>query len=287
MQDRPLLLQLLKNYDNTTKFPFLIPSANDKPFTKQELYLRQLKHASHMGRMGADVTNIYKPHKDVSSPNSIDKITINKLMAAGVHLGHSTTLWRPSTQPFIYGEYRGVHIIDLNKTLSYLKRACHVIEGIAQRGGLILYLGTGEGHKRGLEEAAKRTHGYYVSTRWIPGTLTNSTEISRNLEKHEINGDDMPTLRELTAEETNIISKPDLLVVLNPTENRNALYEAMKSRVPTIAIIDTDSEPSLVTYPIPGNDNSLRSVNLLLGILAKAGEKGLKSRLKKEASVGS
>lgn len=265
------------------KYPYLIPSARDKPYTTQELFLRQMKHASHTARLGAHIDKVYFPHKDLQNPPTAEKMSINKLLAAGVHLGQSTSLWRPSTQPFIYGEYRGVHIIDLNKTLAYLRRAAKVVEGVAERGGIILFLGTRDGQKRGLEEAAKRSHGFYISTRWIPGTLTNSTEISGVWERHEVDFTDKPTGRVLTPDESLAIVKPDLVVVLNPTENRNALNEAMQVRVPTIGIIDTDSEPSLVTYPIPGNDDSLRSVNLLLGVLARAGERGVQNRLQKVA----
>lgn len=267
------------------KYPYLIPSARDKPYTSQELFLRQMKHASHTAKLGAYIEKVYFPHKDIEDPPTAEKMSINKLLAAGVHLGQSKSLWRPSTQPFIYGEYRGIHIIDLNKTLAYLKRAAKVVEGVAERGGIVLFLGTREGQKRSLEEAAKRSHGFYISTRWIPGTLTNSTEISGVWERHEVDFADKPTGRVLTPDESLAIVKPDLLVVLNPTENRNALNEAMQVRVPTIGIIDTDSEPSLVTYPIPGNDDSLRSVNLLLGVLARAGERGVQNRLQKVAQA--
>lgn len=267
--------------NNGKSFPFLIPSAKEKPYTSQELFLRQLNHASNTAKLGAHIKNVYYPHKDIHNPLTPEKVSISKLLASGVHLGQSTSLWRASTQPYIYGEYRGVHIIDLNQTLFYLKRAAKVIEGIAERGGIILFLGTREGQKKGLEEAAKKTHGFFVSSRWIPGTLTNPTEISGEWERHEVDLADNPTGRELSPDEQTSIVKPDLLVVLNPTENRNALKEAMQARVPTIGIIDTDSEPSFVTYPIPGNDDSLRSVNLLLGVLAKAGERGLQNRLQK------
>lgn len=263
------------------RYPYLVPSARDKPYTPQELFLRQMKHAKHTARLGANIEKVYFPHRDVHNPPTADKMSIQKLLAAGVHLGQSTSLWRPSTQSFVYGEYKGIHIIDLNKTLSYLKRAAKVVEGIAERGGIILFLGTRDGQKRALEEAAKKTHGFYISTRWIPGTLTNSTEISGVWERHEVDFADRPTGRVLSPDENSSIVKPDLLVVQNPTENRNALKEAMQARIPTIGIIDTDSEPSIVTYPIPGNDDSLRSVNLLLSVLAKAGETGLRNRIRK------
>lgn len=267
----------------TKRYPFLVPSSNDKPYTQQELYLRQLHHASHTAKLGARVEKVFSPYRDIYTPPTPEKISMEKLMAAGVHLGQSTSLWRSSTQAYIYGEYKGIHIIDLKQTMSYLKRAAQVVEGVAERGGVILFLGTRPGQKMALEEAAKKTHGYYVSTRWIPGTLTNSTEISGVWEKHEVDFGDLPTGRQLHADENSKIVKPDLLVVLNPTENRNALNEAMKTRVPTIGIVDTDSEPSFLTYPIPGNDDSLRSVNLLLGVLVKAGERGLKNRIRKSS----
>ncbi|CAI4063805.1 hypothetical protein N7582_002506 [Saccharomyces uvarum] len=260
-------------------YPNLIPSTNDKPYTSQELFLRQFRHSLHTAKLGSAISKVYFPHKDIFYPPLPEAITVENLLSAGVHLGQSTSLWRSSTQSYVYGEYKGVHIIDLNQTLSCLKRAAKVVEGVSESGGIILFLGTRKGQKRGLEEAAKKTHGYYVSTRWIPGTLTNSTEISGIWEKQEIDSHDTPTQRALSPNETSKQVKPDLLVVLNPTENRNALLEAIKSRVPTIAIIDTDSEPSLVTYPIPGNDDSLRSVNLLLGVLARAGQRGLQNRL--------
>ncbi|AQZ12380.1 MRP4 (YHL004W) [Zygosaccharomyces parabailii] len=267
------------------RFPYLVPSARHKPYTSQELFLRQMKHASHTAKLGAVIEKVYYPHKDVHNPLPAEQMSINKLLEAGVHLGQSVSLWRSSTQPFIYGEYKGIHLIDLNKTLSSLKRASRVVEGVAERGGVILYVGTREGQKRALEEAAKRTHGYYISTRWIPGTLTNSTEISGVWERHEVDFADRPTDRKLSPAENVSICKPDLIVVLNPTENKNALREAMQVRVPTIGIIDTDSEPSMVTYPIPGNDDSLRSVNLILGVLSRAGQRGLHNRLSKVAAT--
>lgn len=261
------------------EFPFLELSPQDKPYSKQELTLRQWKHSNHMAKLGAEIENIYFPMKDVLNPPSIDDLDINKLMAANVHLGQSTSLWRPSTQPFIYGIYKDIHLIDLNKTLSYLKRACKVVEGIAEKGGIILFLGTKSNQKLALEKAATRSNGYFVYKRWIPGTLTNLKEITGGQEIHEVDALDLPTERKLSISEKQLLVKPDLIVVLNPTENRTVLNEAMKCRVPTIGIIDTDSEPSLVTYPVPGNDDSSRSINLLLGVLSKSAEIGLKKRV--------
>ncbi|CDO95966.1 unnamed protein product [Kluyveromyces dobzhanskii CBS 2104] len=269
---------------HTREFPYLSHTSKEQPYSEQELYVRQLKHAAHTSKLGAAIEEVYFPHKDVFNPPTLQQVSIERLMAAGVHLGQSTALWRASTQPYIYGEYKGIHIIDLNQTLSHLKRAAQVVEGVAENGGLILFLGTREGQKRTLIKAAERVNGYYVASKWVPGTLTNPTEISSSWERQEVDYFGKATGRELTLNESMSIIKPDLLVVLNPTENRNALKEAMKARVPTIGIIDTDSEPSLVTYPIPGNDDSLRSVSLLTSILAKAGERGVQTRLNRAST---
>ncbi|CCF55617.1 hypothetical protein KAFR_0A01790 [Kazachstania africana CBS 2517] len=267
------------------KFPFLETSSSDKSYTPQELFLRQLNHSKHMARLGATLRSLYFPQRDISNPLSLDRITIKKLMESNVHLGQSVSLLRPSNQQYIYGEYKGIHIIDLNKTLTHLKRASSVIEKISEKGGIILYIGTKPNQKVALERAAKRSNGYYVASRWIPGTLTNSTEISSVWGRHEVDAADLPTGRQLKADEKSKIVKPDLLVILNPNDNRIALYEAMKSRIPTIGIIDTDSESSLVTYPIPGNDDSFRSVNLILGVLSRAAERGLTRRLRQNNRV--
>lgn len=269
---------------NAREFPYVSRTSQNEPYTEQELFVRQMRHAGHSAKLGGNVEDVYYPHTDIFNPPTLQQVSIEKLMAAGVHLGQSTALWRASTQPYIYGEYKGIHIIDLNQTLSHLKRAAKVVEGVAENGGIILFLGTRDGQKRALIKAAERVRGYYVASKWVPGTLTNPTEISSGWERQEVDNLGNPTGRELNLNESMSIIKPDLLVILNPTENRNALREAMKARVPTIGIIDTDSEPSLVTYPIPGNDDSLRSVNLLLSVLAKAGERGVQTRLGKAST---
>ncbi|ODV97769.1 hypothetical protein PACTADRAFT_38392 [Pachysolen tannophilus NRRL Y-2460] len=265
------------------KFPYLVSTPMDRPYSKQELFVRQHQHSKHMAKLGSQIEDVYLPHEDVLKPVKPSKLSIQTLLSAGCHLGHSTSLWRPSTQPFIYGEYKGIHIIDLEQTLTYLKRAAKVVEGIAERGGLILFLGTREGQKKSLEQAAKRTNGYYVSNRWIPGSITNCTEINGIWPRHELDMEDKPTQRELEPAELDSLIKPDLIVILNPIENRNCIREAIQSRIPTIGLVDTDSEPSLLTYPIPCNDDSIRATNLVIGVLSKAGEIGRKRRLENVA----
>lgn len=261
-------------------YPYLIPSSDKEPYTPQELHLRRERFASVVSKLGSDLKDVYIPHEEVFYPATISNLSIAKLLAAGAHLGHSTSLLRASTQPYILGSYKGIHIIDLEQTLTHLRRAAKVVEGVVERGGIVLYLGTRDNLQRPLELAAQRSGGYYNASRWVPGTITNCTEISQ-WERHEVDLEDQPTNRDLTADEVTAIIKPDLVVFFNPCENRVALRECIQARIPTIGLIDTDSEPSLVTYPIPANDDSVRAITLIAGVLSKAGEAGRKRRFRK------
>lgn len=266
----------------TSQFPNLKPTPDYKDYSEQELYLRQLNHLRTSGALGSKLENIYKPQRDTTNPPSITQTTISNLMAAGCHLGHATSSFRSNFQPFIYGTYNGIHLIDLNQTIAQLQTACKVIEGVSEKGGVILFVGT---HKNwsiqeSLVAAADRSKGYYVSKRWIPGTITNYIEVSKQIKdpsmKQQIDMENKPVDAAITS---NSIIKPDLVILLNPVENRNCIKECLSACIPTIALCDTDMEPSLITYPIPCNDENVRSVNLMLGIMSKAAEAGVKRRL--------
>lgn len=189
-------------------------------------------------------------------------------MAAGLHLGHSTSLWNPATLPFIFGTRAGISIINPEHTLAYLRRACAVLREVSLRGGIILFVGTRLGIQKITVEAARRAEGYHVSGKWVPGTLTNTAQV---LGRYAPPDPDDPTRPPRTY-------KPDILVVLNPIENENAIAEALLSRIPVIAITDTDYDPRNVMYPIPANDDSVRGVELVAKVLATAAREGVLQR---------
>lgn len=171
-------------------------------------------------------------------------------------------------------------MISLDQTAAYLRRAAKVVEEVAARGGLILFAGTRDGQKRAVVKAAELAKGYHIFERWIPGSLTNGQQILGHCETRVVNALDqeLPDFKQDLADRPSL--KPDLVVCLNPLENAVLLHECGVNNVPTIGIIDTDADPTRVTYPIPSNDDSLRATHLIAGVLGRAGEAGQLRRMK-------
>ncbi|KAI7866283.1 ribosomal protein S2, flavodoxin-like domain-containing protein [Spinellus fusiger] len=195
-------------------------------------------------------------------------LTIASLLSTGLHLGHATSLWEPTTLPFIFGTREGISIINLEHTLVHLKRACNVARDISQRGGTLLFIGTRPGLKDLTIDAARHCEGYHVSSKWIPGTLTNAHQV---LGRHASPDPEDPGRVPRTY-------RPDLIVLLNPLENRIAISEAQLHKIPIVAITDTDYDPRRVTYPIPANDDSVRGVALVAHVIASAAKEGVVRR---------
>ncbi|CAO3591408.1 unnamed protein product [Absidia cylindrospora] len=200
----------------------------------------------------------------LTQPMTPHNLSIAKLLAAGLHLGHSTSLWEPATLPFIFGTREGISIINLEHTLVHLRRACNVAREIAVRGGSILFVGTRPGFQDLTIEAARRCEAYHVSGKWIPGTLTNAHQV---LGRHASPDPEDPGRPPKTY-------KPDLIILLNPLENKIAIAEAQLNKIPIVAITDTDYDPRLVTYPIPANDDSIRGVELIAQVISSAAKDG-------------
>jgi small subunit ribosomal protein S2 len=225
------------------------------------------------------VTDAYKPEDIIRNPPRPSDITLELLLASQTHLGHSTSRWNPQNSRYIFGIRDGIHIISLDVTAAYLRRAAKVVEEVAARGGLILFVGTRKGQKRYVVRAAELAKGYHIFERWIPGSLTNGQQILGHCETKVVNGldEEIPKFKEALADRS--VLKPDLVVCLNPLENVVLLHECGLNNVPTIGVVDTDADPTRVTYPIPANDDSLRAIGVIAGVLGRAGEAGQARRM--------
>jgi len=199
-------------------------------------------------------------------------------MASGAHLGHLTSLWNPGNARYIHGIRDHIHIISLETIAAHLRRAARVVEGVARAGGSIVFVGTRRGQERCVINAAKMCAGAHVFDWWIAGTITNAHNL---LQKKKVVERDMADriVSPKPISDGRVVV-PDLVVVLNPMENSVALHECALAGVPTVGIVDTDMDPLRVTYPIPCNDDSLRAVQLVAGILGRAGEAGRLARIR-------
>ncbi|KAJ4331894.1 hypothetical protein N0V95_009792, partial [Ascochyta clinopodiicola] len=173
----------------------------------------------------------------------------------------------------------GVHIISLEVTAAHLRRAAKVVQEVARRGGMILFVGTRDGQDRAVARAAELAKGYHLFERWIPGSITNGKQILGRCRTKVVNqlDQDVPGYEEQLYDRP--VLRPDLVVCLNPLENYVLLHECALNNIPTIGVIDTNADPTWVTYPIPANDDSLRCIQVIAGVLGRAGETGQKQRL--------
>ncbi|OJK00498.1 hypothetical protein ASPACDRAFT_118849 [Aspergillus aculeatus ATCC 16872] len=268
-----------------TATPAGIPSEPGSPAEyrltpEKEAWDKGLQRKADFRKMGTTLEGKYSPDSLLFHPPKPADLTLEMLLANQTHLGHSTSRWNPQNSPYIYGIREGIHIISLDVTAAYLRRAAKVVEEVAARGGLILFAGTRKGQKLMVVRAAERAQGYHLFERWIPGSLTNGSVILGHCEVKVVNiyDEELPTFKEVANSRPSL--KPDLVVCLNPLENTVLLHECGLNNVPTIGIIDTDADPTRVTYPIPSNDDSLRAVGLIAGVLGRAGEAGQERRLK-------
>ncbi|KAG0647398.1 Meiotically up-regulated 70 [Hyphodiscus hymeniophilus] len=230
-------------------------------------------------RLGTVVSKHYKPHELVVNPPKPENVTLELLMASQSHLGHSTSLWNPANQRYIFGVRQGVHIISLETTAAHLRRAAKVVEGVAYHGGLILFVGTRRGQDSTVVKAAKLAKGCHLFERWIPGSITNGDRILAKCGIKAVgpHDEELDGFDDKIAEWRSL--RPDLVVVMNPLENYVLLHECGLNNIPTIGVIDTDADPTWVTYPIPANDDSLRCIQVIAGVLGRAGEEGQRKRL--------
>ena len=226
-------------------------------------------------------------------------VSMKELLEAGVHFGHQTRRWNPKMKRYIFTERNGIYIIDLQQSLDYIDRAYEFVKETVAHGGTILYVGTKKQAQEAIAEQARRVGMPFVNQRWLGGMLTNFSTVFKRLQRlkelEEIDFGDVPgsgmTKKELlhlkrerdkldrTLGGIRDMSKvPSAIWVIDTKKEHIAVSEAKKLGIPVVAILDTNCDPDEVTYPIPGNDDAIRSVALLTRVVADAVADGLMAR---------
>jgi len=234
-------------------------------------------------------------------------LNVKELLEAGVHFGHRTSRWNPKMRPYIFGRRNLIHIIDIKETVRGLLRAQQYLKKVASQGSLIVFVGTKRQAAEPVMEAAVTAGMPYVAERWLGGTLTNFRTVRERLKRLEQletldNSGEMATYskkrqstlrREFKKIKRNLEGLrtmnriPECVVVIDPTQEKNCVRECRLMGVKVVALLDTDSDPDLVDLPIPGNDDSIRSIRLILDHLAKAIKDGRESVPQQEKKVES
>jgi small subunit ribosomal protein S2 len=223
--------------------------------------------------------------------------TIQELLGAGVHFGHQTRRWNPKMKEFIFAERNNIYIIDLKKTLSQIEIAYDAVRKAVENGQSVLFVGTKKQARPVIIEMAQRCGMFYVAERWLGGMLTNfqtiQTSVKRleELEKMKEHG----TMEALTKKEAASLEKererlqkvlggiremrdlPGIIFVVDARKERIAVAEANTLEIPIVSILDTNCDPDLIDYPIPGNDDALRSISLITEVVSSAAEEGLRN----------
>src|SRR5215475_7342184 len=228
-------------------------------------------------------------HVVLTKGNIVISIGVKELLDSGVHFGHQTKRWNPRMKPFIFDARNGIHIIDLSKTLQQLEAACNFLASTVSKGGKILFVGTKKQAQQAVKETAKECGQFYVTERWLGGTLTNYDTIKRSIgrlkqiEKMEADG----TINVYVKQEQSMIRReaarlvkffdgiramdkyPAAMFVVDIKREHNAVAEARRLKIPVVAIVDTNCDPDLVDYPVAGNDDAIRSVRMILATIGQ------------------
>ncbi len=231
-----------------------------------------------------------RPIVDSLAQEAPGPLTMKSLLEAGVHFGHQTRRWNPRMRRYIFTTRNGIHIVDLQQTLTMLEKACAYISDVAEAGDAVLLVGTKRQAQESVVQEASRVGAYYVETRWLGGTFTNFTTIQTridylvHLEERKLKGQ----LQLLPKRETQKLEEqitrlnrylggikamtklPGAIFIVDIGKEKIAVAEARRMGVPIVALVDTDCDPNLVDYPIPGNDDAIRSIRLITRNIADA-----------------
>jgi small subunit ribosomal protein S2 len=225
---------------------------------------------------------------------AMPNFSMRQLLEAGVHFGHHTRRWNPKMAPYLFGVRNGIHIIDLEQTVPMLDQAVKAVRDVAAAGGRVLFVGTKRAASDKVADAAKRCGQYYVNHRWLGGMLTNWKTISQSIKRlRELDERLSGSTQGLTKKELLMMTRdrdkleralggikdmggqPDILVVIDTLKEQIAIQEANVLNVPVVAVCDSNSDPSGVTYRIPGNDDATRAIALYCDLFAGAVLDGL------------
>lgn len=232
--------------------------------------------------------------------SNLPKVSIKDLLDAAVHFGHKTSRWNPKMAPYIYGARDGIHIIDLNQTAGLLTSALKTVYEVAKRNGRVLFVGTKIQATDIIAQYAEKCGQYYVNHRWLGGMLTNWGTVSKSIKRLEAMEESIaqeendPTLTkkellELTRKKDKLVKafggirnmggKPDIMIIIDTNKEHIARSEADKLGIPIVAILDTNSDPDNIAYPVPGNDDAIRSITYYCEIFANTILAGLEESL--------
>ena len=217
------------------------------------------------------------------------EIKFEDLLGSGAHFGHVTRKWNPNFSPYIISEKNGVHIIDLESTIKAVNEAAAYVKKIVSKDGEILFVGTKKQAQDIVQQEADRCSMFYIVERWLGGTLTNFSTIKKSIKRLKLLEKEGSNLYEnMTKKETQMLNRekvkladqhrgikdmrrlPDLVVVVDAQYEDTAIKEARRLDIPTIAIVDSNTDPNKVTYAIPANDDSMRTINIIISALADA-----------------
>lgn len=225
---------------------------------------------------------------------ALPDFSMRQLLEAGVHFGHQTHRWNPKMKPYIFGDRNNIHIIDLAQTVPLLSRALQAVSDTVARGGRVLFVGTKRQASELIADSAKRSAQYYVNSRWLGGMMTNWKTISNSIQR-------LRKLDEILASEQSGYNKkerlnlererekldkalggikdmggtPDLMFIIDTNKEKIAIDEAKRLGIPVVAIIDSNCDPDLIDYPIPGNDDASRAIALYCDLISRAAIDGI------------
>ena len=229
---------------------------------------------------------------------ALPEFTMRQLLEAGVHFGHQTRRWNPKMGPYIFGIRNSVHILDLQQTVPMFHQALTALRDVAAGGGRVLFVGTKRQASEPVAEAARRSGQYYVNHRWLGGMMTNWKAVSGSIKtlidlEEQLADENLGLTKKEVLQLTRRRDKldralggikdmggvPDILVVIDTNKEDIAVMEARKLGIPVVAVVDSNCDPDLISYPIPGNDDAIRAVNFYCDLFSRAIIDGLQQEL--------